>query len=302
MVSVKAGKERVKLSKTGEDLWIGVVVHAFVALCMIITIVPILNVFSKAFSSDTAIVSNQVTIYPIGFQLSTVSFVLTSSMFSNAFVNTLIVTVLGTVLSVMVTALAAYPFSKKDMLFHKPLMLLFVFTMWFSGGLVPTYLAYRKLNMLNSLSVLIIPGAINVYNMLLVKNSFEALPDSLEESARIDGANRAQVFFYIILPLSKAVLATICLFTAVGLWNDFYAPMMYTTSTKYNTLALYLYNIVAESQSDLTMTRTSDDMMNTLPEAVRAASIVVSIVPILCVYPFLQKYFVKGVLIGAVKE
>lgn len=294
--------KRKALRKTGEDIAIDTFIHVLIIIMLVLTLYPVLNVFSKAFSNETAIISNAVTFYPIGFQLSTIRYVLSSSMFANAFKNSVIVTVLGTVLSVLVTTMAAYPFSKRNLILYKPLIMLFVFTMWFSGGLVPTYLAYKTLGILNSLRVLILPGAINVYNMLLLKNYYESLPEALEEAARIDGANKARILFQIIIPLSTPVLATVCLFTAVGLWNDFYTPMMFNTRSQLKTLSQYLYDIVAESGTDLTMSTNADDMMNNiLPESVRAASIIASITPILVVYPFLQKFFVKGVLIGSVK-
>lgn len=297
---VKNKKNVIRRSR--EDVVVDTVVHALIVLMLLLTLYPILNVFSKAFSSQTAIISNAVTIYPIGFQTSTMEYVLSSNLFSTAFKNSVTVTVLGTLLSVAVTSMAAYPFSKRNLIFYKPLIMLFVFTMWFSGGLIPTYLAYKELKMLNSLKVLILPAAINVYNMLLLKNYYESLPEALEEAARIDGANKFQIFFQIVLPLSMPVLATVCLFTAVGLWNDFYSPMMYNTRTQLRTLSQYLYDMVAQSGTDLTMSTNADDLMNnTLPEAVRAASIIASITPILVVYPFLQKYFVKGALIGSVK-
>ncbi len=294
--------KRKTMRKTSEDIAIDTFIHVLIGIMLILTLYPVLNVFSKAFSNETAIISNSVTIYPIGFQLSTIRYVLSSSMFTNAFKNSVIVTVLGTVLSVFVSAMAAYPFSKRNLILYKPLIMLFVFTMWFSGGLVPTYLAYKTLGILNSLKVLILPGAINVYNMLLLKNYYESLPEALDEAARIDGANKARILFQIVIPLSKPVLATVCLFTAVGLWNDFYTPMMFNTRSYLKTLSQYLYDIVAESGTDLTMSTNADDMMNNiLPEAVRAASIIASITPILIIYPFLQKFFVKGVLIGSVK-
>ncbi|MBQ7866553.1 MAG: carbohydrate ABC transporter permease [Clostridia bacterium] len=297
---VKNKKNVIRRSR--EDVVVDTVVHVLIVLMLLLTLYPILNVFSKAFSSQTAIISNAVTIYPIGFQTSTMEYVLSSNLFSTAFKNSVTVTVLGTLLSVAVTSMAAYPFSKRNLIFYKPLIMLFVFTMWFSGGLIPTYLAYKELKMLNSLKVLILPAAINVYNMLLLKNYYESLPEALEEAARIDGANKFQIFFQIVLPLSMPVLATVCLFTAVGLWNDFYSPMMYNTRTQLRTLSQYLYDMVAQSGTDLTMSTNADDLMNnTLPEAVRAASIIASITPILVVYPFLQKYFVKGALIGSVK-
>ena len=223
-------------------------------------------------------------------------------MFRLSLKNSVLVLAAGTALSMLVTALAAYPLSKRTLPHHRLLMLIFVFTMWFSGGMVPTYLLMQRLKLTNTLAALYLPGVISVYNMLILKNYYEALPDSLEESARIDGASNLTTLFRIVLPLSMPVLATVCLFTAVGLWNDFFSAMMYNTRANLKTLAQYLQEIVAESQTDTSMVRSADDMLeNIIPEGVRAATIIASTVPILAVYPFLQKHFVKGVLIGAVK-
>lgn len=290
------------IRKTGEDRFVDAVVYSILTLCLAVTLVPFLNVLSKAFSSETALVANRVTVYPIGFQTHTMRYVLSSAMFRLSLKNSVLVLAAGTALSMLVTALAAYPLSKRTLPHHRLLMLIFVFTMWFSGGMVPTYLLMQRLKLTNTLAALYLPGVISVYNMLILKNYYEALPDSLEESARIDGASNLTTLFRIVLPLSMPVLATVCLFTAVGLWNDFFSAMMYNTRANLKTLAQYLQEIVAESQTDTSMVRSADDMLeNIIPEGVRAATIIASTVPILAVYPFLQKHFVKGVLIGAVK-
>lgn len=294
--------KRRSIHKTREDVAVDVFVYVVMTVYLVVTLVPFLNVLAKAFSRESALISGQVTVYPIGFQLNTMRYVLSSSLFRTAFGNSLIVLVAGTVLTMLVTALAAYPLSKRTLPHHRGLMLVFVFTMWFGGGMVPTYLTMRDLGLTNTLAVLYLPGAINVYNMLLIKNYFEALPESLEESARIDGARNLTILVRIVLPLSLPVLATVCLFTAVGLWNDYFSAMMYNTRTNLKTLAQYLQEIVAESQSDTSMVVSADDALeNIIPEGVRSATIIASTVPILVVYPFLQKHFVKGVMIGAVK-
>jgi ABC-type sugar transport system, permease component len=291
-----------KIRKSGESIAVDFVVYLLMTLYLLITLIPFLNVFSKAFSKETALVANQVTFYPIGFQLQTMKYVLSSAMFRMALGNSVFVLAIGTVITMFVTALAAYPLSKRTLPHHRFLTVLFVFTMWFSGGMVPTYLTMRGLGLTNTLAVLYLPGIINVYNMLLVKNYYESLPDSLEESARIDGASNIRILFQIVLPLSMPVLATVTLFTAVGLWNDYFSAMMYNTRINLKTLAQYLQEIVADSQNDTSRVISADDqMLNVIPEGVRAATIIASTVPILCIYPFLQKHFVKGVIIGAVK-
>lgn len=287
------------MKRTSQDWIVDSVVYILAILMILVTAVPLLNVFSKAFSSETALVANQITVYPIGFQLSTMKYVLNSDLFLRSFGNSVFVTLTGSILSLFVTFLAAYPLSKRDLPFQKPLMVLFVFTMWFNGGMIPTYLIIKEFGMVNNFLSLILPGAIGVYNILIVKNYFESLPSVLEESARVDGANGFTILFRIILPLSKPVIATILLFVAVSFWNDYFSPMIYITRTNLKTLPVYMRDMIVESQTDVT--NSSIDDQNVLPEGIRSATIVASTVPILIVYPFIQKHFVKGVMIGAVK-
>ena len=282
-----------------EDHVVNAVSCLIAGIFLLLTGVPFFHVVSKAFSSETALIANRITVYPIGFQLDTISYVLTSDLFTTSFLNSILVTIGGTALSLLVTAMGAYPLSKRRLPFSKPLTILFVFTMWFSGGTVPTYLLMRKLKLVNNLLVLVLPAAINVYNTLLVRNYYQSLPEALEESARIDGANSFTILFRIVFPLSLPVFATIALFLAVGLWNDYYSPMIYITRSSLKTLPVYLRDIIVNSQADTSMA--SADDVNILPEGVRSATIVASTLPILIVYPFVQKYFMKGVMIGAVK-
>ncbi len=266
---------------------------------LLLTGIPFLHVLSKAFSSETALIANRVTIIPSGFQTGTIRHVLTSPMFIHSFLHSVLVTVSGTLLSVIVTAMAGYALSKRTLPWMKGITVIFVFTMWFNGGMVPRYLLMSQLQLTNTFWALILPAAISVYNLLLVKNYCETIPSSLEESAWIDGAGQARTLFTIVIPLSYPVLATITLFMAVSLWNDYYNPMIYITRSSMKTLQVYLRDIIVESQSDTTMI--SADDINLLPEGVRAASIIASTVPILLIYPFLQKYLIKGIMIGAVK-
>ena len=287
----------MKIKKTGEDYAIIGISYLILFLFALITFFPFINVVCKAFSEEWAVVSGQVGLLPVGFQFDTMKYVVSSDMFLNAFKMSLIVTVLGTLLGVFMTALVAYPLSKKHMKGIKLILFLFVFTMLFHGGLVPTYLLIKKLGIYNTAWSLILPGAISVYNMLIIKNYYESLPESLEESARIDGAGNLRIFFSLIVPPSKPVLAAITLFTAVGLWNEYFNAMVYITSTELKTLPLYLRDIIVDAASG----SSADQLMNMPGESVRAATIIASAVPILCVYPFVQKYFMKGILIGSVK-
>ena len=252
----------------------------------------------KAFSADWAVISGKVTLFPIGFQLKTIKTVLTGAKFINSFKMSVIITVLGSLISFFITALVAYPLSKKSLKGMKIILMLLVFTMLFNGGLIPTYLVIKKLNLNNTIWALILPNALSVYNMLIIKNYYENLPASIEESATIDGAGNLTVFFRIIAPLSKPVYATILLFVAVALWNDYYNPMIYIMSENLRPLPLYLNEILVELAET---EKTGENSMRSISEGVRAATTIASAVPILIIYPFLQKYFVKGILIGSVK-
>lgn len=276
-------------------------VYVFLIALGIIMLLPLLNVLSKSVSEEWAITSGKVGILPVGFQLDTLKEVISSSMFIRAFCVSIGVTVVGTAISILMTALTAYPLSKRNLPGISFIMVLFIFTMLFNGGLIPNYLLMRQLHLINNLWVLILPGMISVFNMLVIKSYYESLPEALEESARIDGAKMYTILFRIILPLSMPVIATIALFYAVGFWNDYFGPMIYINDTALKTLQLYLQDVVMDASAANAVNKSVDDLMNMSPEGIRAATVVASTVPILFVYPFLQKYFIKGVLIGSVK-
>lgn len=287
--------------RTKGDLVLDISVYVFLIALGIIMLLPLLNVLSKSVSEEWAITSGRVGILPVGFQLDTLKEVISSSMFIRAFCVSIGVTVVGTLISILMTAITAYPLSKRNLPGISFIMVLFIFTMLFSGGLIPNYLLMRQLHLINNLWVLILPGMISVFNMLVIKSYYESLPEALEESARIDGAKTYTILLRIILPLSMPVMATIALFYAVGYWNDYFGPMIYINDTALKTLQLYLQDVVMDASAANAINKSVDDLMNMSPEGIRAATVVASTVPILFVYPFLQKYFIKGVLIGSVK-
>jgi putative aldouronate transport system permease protein len=288
-------------NRTAGDWFLDSFVYLFLIIMGMAMLLPLANVFSKSVSEEWAIISGKVGIFPVGFQLDTLRQVISSDIFIRAFSVSVGVTVVGTVLSILLTAVTAYPLSKRHLPGISFVMVLFVFTMLFSGGMIPNYLLMRNLNLINNLWALILPGMISVFNMLIIKSYYENLPEALEESARIDGAKTYTILFRIILPLSMPVIATISLFYAVGFWNDFFNPMLYINDTSLKTLQLYLRDVVMDADTSNAANKSLDDLMNMSPEGIRAATVVASTVPILCVYPFLQKYFIKGVLIGSVK-
>ncbi|OKP72216.1 sugar ABC transporter permease [Paenibacillus helianthi] len=287
--------------RTKGDLLLDTGVYLFLIALGLMMLLPLASVFSKSVSEEWAITSGKVGILPVGFQLDTLMQVISSSLFIRAFCISVGVTAIGTLISILMTALTAYPLSKRKLPGISFIMVLFIFTMLFSGGLIPNYLLMRQLHLINNLWVLILPGMISVFNMLVIKSYYESLPEALEESARIDGAKTYTILFRIILPLSMPVIATIALFYAVGYWNDYFGPMIYINETALKTLQLYLQDVVMDANSANLTNKSVDDLMNMSPEGIRAATVVASTVPILLVYPFMQKYFIKGVLIGSVK-
>lgn len=264
------------------------------------TLVPFVNLIAKSMSSEHAVISGRVTLLPIDIQFGTYKYVMQDSMFLNSLKISVILLVVGTFLSLLVTTITAYPLSKPNLRGRKWLLLMFIFTMLFSGGLIPMYLLMQNLDLVNKLPVLFLPGMVNVFNMLIIKNYFEGLPDGLEESAKLDGAGNIRVLFSVVLPLSMPVLATIGLFFAVSYWNDYFASMIYITNPHLKPLQLYLKELLVASSGDF-LKDNIDAALNTTPQSIQAASILLATIPILLVYPFLQKYFVKGVLVGSVK-
>ncbi|WP_201305368.1 carbohydrate ABC transporter permease [Paenibacillus puerhi] len=275
----------------------------FFILLGLSTIIPFLNLIAKSLSSEAAVISGMVNLFPVDMQFGTYGYVLTQGTFLGSLKVSLTVTVLGTLLALTMTTLAAYPLSKTRLRGRKFFILMYIFTMLFSGGLIPTYLLMQSLHLIDKLPVLFLPAMISVYNMLIIKSYFESLPDSLEESAKLDGASNLSILWRITLPLSLPVLATIALFYAVAFWNDYFASLIYINSPERKPLQLYLKELfVSSSDAFLQAGNSYDAAMNTAPQAIQAASIILATLPILLVYPFLQKYFVKGVLIGSVKE
>ncbi|OMF34543.1 sugar ABC transporter permease [Paenibacillus sp. FSL H8-0548] len=287
--------------RTAKDFMLDGSIYVVLIAMGLITLLPFVNILSKSISEEWAILSGQVGIFPVGFQLDTMKFVVTNSQFLNSLWISLLITVIGTFASLLVTALTAYPLSKRELPGMGNIIVLFIFTMMFNGGIIPNYLLVRELGLINHLGSLILPALISVFNMLVIKSYFESLPASLEESAKIEGANNLTILFRIILPLSGPVLATIGLFYAVYYWNDYFNPMLYINSSALKPLQLYLQDIVMNADTSSAIDKSADDLMNVPAEGVRAATVIASTIPILLIYPFLQKYFIKGMLIGSVK-
>lgn len=288
----------MKLSP-GEKVF-SVATYVILSLIVVITLAPFLHVFSKSISRESAVMAGEVGLWPVGFTLETYRVVLGGHVFWQALRVSIHVTVTGTLLHVMVTGMAAYALSRDYLIGQRVLTFLFVFTMLFSGGLIPTYLVMRRLNLVGKLWALILPGTISAFNMIILRNYFIGIPRDLEESAKLDGASNLTVFFRIMFPLAMPAIATVALFTAVGLWNNYFSAMIYVNQKSMYPLALYLRSVVVDTDADLV--NLNPELANLNPQSVRSATVMAATVPILLVYPFLQRYFVKGITLGAVKS
>ena len=271
-----------------------------VTLVGLICLMPFIHVLAKSFSGNMPLVLKQVYFWPKEFQWDNYSFVLNNKQYLVSMKNSVIITVCGTALSMIITFLTAFVFTRQNLPFQKLYVRLFIFTMFFGGGIIPTYLLFSNVGLLDTYWVLILPGAVGTFNIILMRNFMESISPSLEESARIDGASNMTILFRIILPLSIPAIATISLFFAVGKWNAYFNAVIYTTKKSLMPIQLYLRNIL--QNLDLLAEEDPEQLAYVSTEGVRASTTISAILPILCVYPFLQKYFVGGMMIGAVKE
>jgi putative aldouronate transport system permease protein len=278
----------------------------FMLIICFLCLYPIWYVLVNSFNDAKDAMIGGIYWWPRVFSLENYKTVFEDSSVLRAFKITVGKTILGTSLNVFFTAMVAYPLSKQNLAGRKFYMAMGTITMFFSGGLIPTFLLFKNLNLLNNFLVYIIPAAFNFFNLLIFINFFREIPASLEESAKIDGANDWRIFIKVILPLSKPVLATIALFAGVGQWNDYFGGLMYMTNrVDLEPIQTYLYRMVAQVQSSQVAGSISASNItagDTTSTSIKLAAMVITTLPICCVYPFLQKYFVKGMMVGAVKE
>ena len=263
-----------------------------------ITLYPFVYLLAQSFSSDAAASAGKVTFYPIGFNVNTYKYILRDNQFFRYYGNTIFYTVVGTFISVACTALIAYPLSKPRLRLNKVITPLVVFTMYFAGGMIPNYIVITQwLGLQDSMWSIILPNAISTFNLLVMKSFFAGLPEELEEAAAIDGMNTYQIFLKIIIPLSKPIIATMCLFYMVTMWNEWFTPMLYLDSKDKWPVALYVRQLVEGANN----TEIGSSDASSVQATVKSATMVLTSIPIICVYPFVQKYFVQGMTIGAVK-
>ena len=281
------------------EAWDVVIVLVLTVLVLMIFF-PFYNAVVISLETNRAYALHPVSLYPMEFTLRNYEHLLEKGQIGIGYKNTLIITFAGTALSMFAMVSMAYVFSRKKFPGKKLLFLLVIFTMFFSGGMIPTYLQFKNLGLINSLWSVIFFCGISAYNIIILKNGFEQVPPELEEAAKIDGANDLAIFFRVELPLQGALLATFTLFTAVGYWNEWFWSMLLINSGSKMTLQTILKSIVAESAA-LEDVSTGEAGMDAFAQGIKMAAVMLTMLPIMCLYPFLQKYFVKGVLVGSVK-
>ncbi len=277
--------------------------YCILTFALIIVLYPMIFIVSASFSSAVAVKSNKVWLYPVGFNVEGYKAALKHPLILSGFWNSIKVTVMGTITNIVLTFLVAYPLSVRGLWGKTFLTWLWTFTMLFSGGMIPLYLVVVKLNMLNTYPALFVPMAVSVYNMIIARTNIQSIPYDMYESATLDGCSDFRYFIQFVIPLSKAVIAVLTLYYAVGHWNGYFAALMYLTERKMFTLQQVLREIIIMNTVDPTQMVGADELLRKqgLKDLLKYSLVVVSTVPMLCVYPFIQKHFVKGVMIGSIK-
>lgn len=296
-----------KIKRNAEDWIMDSVIFVVMILVLVVTIYPFWNVIIQAFNAAGDTARGGLWLFPRLFTLQNFKELLSDSGWGNAIFVSVARTVVGTVLGVSVTGIVAFAMSQTDLLFRNMYYRIFMFTMYFGGGIIPFYILLKTIHMNNTFWVYVIPGCLSVYNMLIMINFYQSIPKSLYESAQLDGATYMQIFVKITVPLSKACVATIALYNAVGQWNAWMDTAYYTTSENLKTMSMKMMEIINLSaitveKGDTMTAGAVASALQATPRSLQAASMVLAVTPILCVYPFVQKYFVKGVMIGSVKE
>ncbi len=279
--------------------WDAVIFIALTLISMLIFL-PFYNAVVISLETNRAYALNPVSMYPVEFTLRNYDHLIAKGQIGVGYKNTVFITFIGTALSMFAMVSMAYAFSRKKYPGKKFFFLLMLFTMFFSGGMIPTYLQFKNLGLINSIWAVILYSGISAYNIIILKNGFEQTPPELEEAAKIDGANDLIIFLRVELPLQGALLATFTLFTAVGYWNEWFWSTLLINSGSKMTLQVVLKAIVAESAA-LEDVSTGEAGLDAFAQGIKMAAVMLTMVPIMCLYPFLQKYFVKGVLVGSVK-
>lgn len=293
----------MKIKKSKGERAFQVFNYAFLTLIMLVCLYPVWYVAVASFSNSNALTQHSGLLFrPIGFSVDAYKKVFQNPMIGKGYLNTLFILIIGVFLDLVMTSLGAYFLSRKRVMFKKPIMLFIVFTMFFSGGMIPFYINLKELHLTNTLWGLIIPFMITTSNLIILRTSFESIPESLIEAAQIDGAGHIRILTTIVLPLSKAMLAVMVLYYGVSIWNSWFWASAILRNREMYPLQIILREILLSNDTSSMTAGASATDTEAIGMTIKYATIMVATVPILCVYPFLQKYFTKGTMVGAVKE
>lgn len=286
------------------DRIFNVVNYLILTVITILVLYPLVFVLSASFSDPQTVLRGEMLLWPKGFNFNSYEKIFQNNDILRGYSNTLIYTIAGTLINLVMTVIAAYPLSRRDFIGRNAIMALFVFTMFFSGGLIPTYLLIKNLGMLNTLWAMIIPNAVSIWNIIIMRTFIQqSIPNELQEAATIDGCSNIQILTRVILPLSMPIIAVTILFYAVGHWNAFFNALLYLSDKNKFPLQLILREILIQGQTNdlVKMSTESAIKQQREVEGIKYAVLIVANIPVLALYPFLQRYFVKGVMIGAIK-
>ena len=303
--AVKAGNTNIKIKLTPVDRSFYVVVDVYLAICGIIVLLPLLHVLAQSLSDPMMVIAGRVSFFPINPTLDIYSQVIKSKNIMTGFMNTLFYAGVGTCLNLFMTVICAYPLARKGLWGRKVIVFIFTFTMMFGGGMIPTYLVIKQLGLIDTRAVMILPGAITVWNMIMCRTYFmSSIPEELYESASLDGASDIHILVSMVVPLSVPILAVMVLFYAVGHWNSYFDAMIYLNSPELYNIQLVLRNAINNVKS--ISENGASDMANMVKneangEAIKYVLIVITMIPVMIIYPFVQKYFIKGIMIGSIK-
>ncbi len=303
--AVKAGNTNIKIKLTPVDRSFYVVVDVYLAICGIIVLLPLLHVLAQSLSDPMMVIAGRVSFFPINPTLDIYSQVIKSKNIMTGFMNTLFYAGVGTCLNLFMTVICAYPLARNGLWGRKVIVFIFTFTMMFGGGMIPTYLVIKQLGLIDTRAVMILPGAITVWNMIMCRTYFmSSIPEELYESASLDGASDIRILVSMVVPLSVPILAVMVLFYAVGHWNSYFDAMIYLNSPELYNIQLVLRNAINNVKS--ISENGASDMANMVKneangEAIKYVLIVITMIPVMIIYPFVQKYFIKGIMIGSIK-
>lgn len=298
----KTARNHIRPSVGDKTLTVSVIL--ITALFALVVFIPLWNIVVSSFSDVNAVLGGRVSLWPVDFSLDGYKAVLSNKDVGTGYLNTLAYTVIGTIVNISVTMICAYPLTRRELPFRGLIMFLFTFTMFFGGGLIASYLNISNLHMINTFWVMILPGAMSVYNMVLARTFIQSsIPNDLMEAARIDGCSYTRYFFKIVLPLSPAILAVLALNYAVGHWNSYFSALIYLRDRSRFPLQLFLREILIANTIDdsLLVDPESNEIRQGLADVLKYALIVISTLPVLCFYPFAQRYFMQGIMIGSLK-